>query len=39
MCAHPKVKVVIAKTKKDRILFNTVKVKTPEGLLPIPLKK
>ena len=35
----PKIKIVTAKTEKGRILFETVKVKTLEELLPFPFKK
>jgi len=36
---NPKVKVVVAKAENGRILFDTVKVKTIEELLPFPFKK
>ena len=36
---NPKVKVVMAKVKNSRILFDTVKVKTLEELLPFPFGK
>jgi cytidine deaminase len=36
---NPKVKVVMAKTENGRILFDTVKVKTLEELLPFPFRK
>jgi cytidine deaminase len=36
---NPKVKVVMAKTDNGRILFDTVKVKTLEELLPFPFRK
>ena len=36
---NPKVKIVTAKTGKDRILFETVKVKTLRELLPSPFRK
>jgi cytidine deaminase len=36
---NPKVKVVMAKTENGRILFETVKVKTLEELLPFPFRK
>jgi len=36
---NPKIKIVMAKAKKGRILFETVKVKTLEELLPCPFKK
>lgn len=34
-----KIKIVMAKAKKGRILFETVKVKTLEELLPYPFRK
>jgi cytidine deaminase len=34
-----KIKVVMAKAKNGRILFDTVKVKTLEELLPFPFRK
>jgi len=37
--ASPKIKIVMAKAKDGRILFETVKVKTIEELLPFPFKK
>jgi len=36
---NPKIKIVMAKTEKGRILFETVKVKTLEDLLPHPFRK
>jgi cytidine deaminase len=36
---NPKVKVVMAKTENGGILFDTVKVKTLEELLPFPFRK
>jgi cytidine deaminase len=36
---NPKVKVVMAKVGNGRILFDTVKVKTIEELLPFPFRK
>jgi cytidine deaminase len=36
---NSKVKVVMAKTKNSRVLFETVKVKTIEELLPVPFRK
>jgi cytidine deaminase len=36
---NPKIKIVMAKTEKGRILFETVKVKTIEELLPHPFRK
>ena len=36
---NPKIKIVMAKTEKGRILFETVKVKTLEELLPHPFRK
>jgi cytidine deaminase len=36
---NPKVKVVMAKTENGRILFDTVKVKTLEEMLPFPFGK
>ncbi len=36
---NPKVKVVMAKVENGRILFNSVKVKTLEELLPFPFRK
>jgi cytidine deaminase len=36
---NPKVKVVTAKVENGRILFDTVKVKTVEELLPFPFRK
>jgi len=36
---NPKVKVVMAKVENGRILFDTVKVKTIEELLPFPFRK
>jgi cytidine deaminase len=36
---NPKVKVVMAKVEDGRILFDTVKVKTLEELLPFPFRK
>lgn len=35
----PKIKIVMAKAEKDRILFETVKVKTLRELLPYPFRK
>jgi len=34
-----KIKIVMAKSEKDRILFETVKVKILEELLPFPFRK
>ncbi len=34
-----KIKIVMAKAEKNRILFETVKVKTVEDLLPFPFRK
>jgi len=36
---NPKIKIVMAKAEKDRILFETVKVKTFRELLPYPFRK
>ncbi len=36
---NPKIKIVMAKAEKDRILFETVKVKTLRELLPYPFRK
>ena len=36
---NPKIKIVTAKVEKDRILFETVKVKTLRELLPYPFRK
>jgi len=36
---NPEIKIVMAKSEKDRILFETVKVKTLEELLPFPFRK
>jgi cytidine deaminase len=36
---NPKVKVVMAKAENGRVLFDTVKVKTLEELLPFPFRK
>jgi cytidine deaminase len=36
---NPKVKVVMAKVENGRILFDSVKVKTLEELLPFPFRK
>jgi len=36
---NPKVKVVMAKVENGRILFDTVKVKTLEELLPFPFRR
>ena len=36
---NPKIKVVMAKVENGRILFDTVKVKTLEELLPFPFRK
>jgi len=36
---NPRVKVVMAKAENCRILFDTVKVKTLEELLPFPFRK
>jgi len=36
---NPKIKIVMAKAEKGRILFETVKVKTLEELLPCPFRK
>jgi cytidine deaminase len=36
---NPKIKIVTAKTENDRILFETVKVKTVKDLLPFPFRK
>jgi len=36
---NPKIKIVTAKAENGRILFETVKVKTVEDLLPFPFKK
>jgi len=36
---NPKIKIVMAKSEKGRILFETVKVKTLEELLPFPFRK
>jgi len=36
---NPKVKVVVAKVENGRILFDSVKVKTLEELLPFPFRK
>jgi len=36
---NSQIKIVMAKTEKGRILFETVKVKTIEDLLPFPFRK
>jgi len=36
---NPKIKIVIAEVEKGRILFEAVKVKTIEDLLPFPFRK
>jgi cytidine deaminase len=36
---NPKVKIVMAKTENGRVLFDAVKVKTLEELLPFPFRK
>lgn len=36
---NPKIEIVMAKAEKDRILFETVKVKTFRELLPYPFSK
>jgi len=36
---NSKIKIVMAKAEKGRILFETVKVKTVEELLPFPFRK
>jgi len=36
---NPKIKIVMAKSEKGQILFETVKVKTLEELLPFPFRK
>jgi len=36
---NPKIKIIMAKTEKGKILFETVKVKTLEKLLPFPFIK
>jgi cytidine deaminase len=36
---NSKIKIVMAKAEEDRILFETVKVKTVEELLPFPFRK
>jgi len=36
---NPKIKIVMAKAENGRILFETVKVKTVEELLPFPFRK
>jgi len=36
---NPKIKIVMAKSEKGRILFETVKVKTLEEFLPFPFRK
>lgn len=36
---NSKIKIVMAKAEKGRILFETVKVKTLEELLPFPFRK
>ena len=36
---NPKVKVVVAKVENGRILFDTVKIKILEELLPFPFRK
>jgi cytidine deaminase len=36
---NPKIKIVTAKTEKGKILFETVKVKSLEELLPHPFRK
>ena len=35
----PEIKIVMAKTEKGRILFETVKAKASEELLPYPFRK
>jgi cytidine deaminase len=36
---NPKIEIVMAKAEKDTILFETVKVKTFDKLLPYPFRK
>jgi cytidine deaminase len=36
---NPKIKIVMAKAESGRILFETVKVKTLEEMLPFPFRK
>ncbi|MEM3699305.1 MAG: cytidine deaminase [Candidatus Bathyarchaeia archaeon] len=36
---NPKIKIVTAKTERGKILFETVKVKSLEALLPNPFRK
>jgi cytidine deaminase len=36
---NPKIKIVMAKAENEKILFETVKVKTAEELLPFPFRK
>jgi len=36
---NPKIKIVMAKAENGKILFETVKVKTAEELLPFPFRK
>ncbi len=35
----PKIKIVTAKAEKDKILFETVQIKTLEEMLPFPFRK
>jgi hypothetical protein len=36
---NSRIKIVMAKVEKSRISFETVKAKTVEGTLPLPLEK
>jgi cytidine deaminase len=36
---NPKIKIIMAKVENGRILFETVKVKTLEEMLPFPFRK
>jgi cytidine deaminase len=36
---NPKIKIVMAKVENDGIMFETIKVKTLEELLPFPFRK
>lgn len=39
LAKDPKIKIVMAKAEENRILFETVKIKTVEDLLPFPFRK
>ena len=36
---NPKIEIVMAKAEKDKILFETVQIKTLEEMLPFPFRK